>query len=100
MSHARPNQSTGASSLLGSDRGLIWTYMANAVTDSNISCGAEQKAKRLRTCWYGSLRSNRRCKNRENGIRGNCIEKPLSAKYVYGQSVLKNLNHKNQKKLT
>ena len=32
MSHARPNQSTGASSLLGSDRGLIWTYMANAVT--------------------------------------------------------------------
>jgi hypothetical protein len=73
--------------------------------DSNISCGAEQKAKRLRTCWYGSLRSNRRCKNRENGIRGNCIEKPLSAKFVYGQSVLKNLthknlNHKNQKKLT
>jgi hypothetical protein len=68
--------------------------------DSNISCGAEQKAKRLRTCWYGSLRSNRRCKNRENGIRGNCVEKPLSAKYVYGQSVLKNLNHKNQKKLT
>jgi len=38
--------------------------------------------------------------NRENGIRGNCIEKPLSAKFVYGQSVLKNLNHKNQKKLT
>ena len=31
-SHAQTNQNTGAPSLLGSDRGLIWTYMANAVT--------------------------------------------------------------------
>ena len=34
MSHARSDQNTGASSLLGSDRGLIWTYTANAVTAS------------------------------------------------------------------
>jgi hypothetical protein len=34
MSHARTNQNTGAPSLLGSDRGLIWTYTANAVTVS------------------------------------------------------------------
>ena len=34
MSHARPNQNTGASSLLVSDRGLIGTYTANAATVS------------------------------------------------------------------
>ena len=31
-SHAQTNQNTGAPSLLGSDRGLIWTYTANAAT--------------------------------------------------------------------
>ena len=43
MSHARSDQNTGASSLLGSDRGLIWTYMANAVT---VTSPAELSKKR------------------------------------------------------
>ena len=48
MSHARTNQKTGASSLLESDRILICTYTANAVTVSS---------RRLRTCQHGELRS-------------------------------------------
>ena len=47
-SHARTNENTGAPSLLGSDRGLIWTYTANAATVSKRSAFANLSAWRMR----------------------------------------------------
>ena len=53
------DRSSNARRELAHERAFDGLAVYGECRDSNISCGAEQKAKRLRTCRHGSLRPTR-----------------------------------------
>ena len=89
MSHARTNQTTGTSSSLVSDRGLIWTYTANAVTVSKkrsvcepvgmAKCVQPEAATLRKT---GIVYDRRNCYNKQQyGTGARSIRRPVRTCY-------------------